>query len=110
MGHIVSMGRRRDAVDLGTATWDLGAMAISVVTGAAGFVGQALVRRLLADGDEVRALTLPNDRRIEELRALGGEHLQIVEADVRDGGSVASAVGDATRVFHTAAVVHAWVP
>lgn len=86
-------------------------MAISVVTGAAGFVGQALVRRLLADGDAVRAVVLPGDPAIPELRALAGaERVAIVEADVTDAASLAPAFAGATRAFHAAALVHAWAP
>ncbi len=84
---------------------------ISVVTGAAGFVGQALVRRLLADGDEVRALALPKDPFLSELRALGPtEQLQILEVDITDTVSLDTAFAGATRAFHTAALVHAWAP
>lgn len=86
-------------------------MSISVVTGAAGFVGQALVRRLLADGDEVRALALPNDRCLPELRALGSrEQLQIIEVDITDAIGTDAAFAGATRAFHAAALVHAWAP
>lgn len=86
-------------------------MPISVVTGAAGFVGQALVRRLLADGDEVRALALPKDPCLSELRALGPtERLQIIEVDITDASSMDTAFAGATRAFHTAALVHAWAP
>lgn len=86
-------------------------MAISVVTGAAGFVGQALVGRLLADGDTVRAVVLPGDPAIPELRALErAERLAIVEADVTDAESIAPAFVGATRAFHAAALVHAWAP
>jgi nucleoside-diphosphate-sugar epimerase len=86
-------------------------MPISVVTGAAGFVGQALVRRLLADGDDVRALALPQDPCLSELRALGSaEQLHIIEVDITDAISTAPAFAGATRAFHTAALVHAWAP
>jgi nucleoside-diphosphate-sugar epimerase len=86
-------------------------MAISVVTGAAGFVGRALVRRLLADGDEVRAVVLPRDPAIPELRALeGADRLAIVEGDVTDAASLDPAFAGATRAFHAAALVHAWAP
>lgn len=86
-------------------------MAISVVTGAAGFVGQALVRRLLADGDAVRAVVLPGDPAVAELRAMAGaERLGIVEADVTDPESLAPAFAGATHAFHAAALVHAWAP
>ena len=75
-------------------------MAISVVTGAAGFVGQALVRRLLADGDAVRAVVLPGDPAVAELRAMaGGERLATVEADVTDAASLAPALPRAPRAF-----------
>ena len=85
---------------------------ISVVTGAAGFVGQALVRGLLAAGDAVRGIVLPGDPSIDELRALApdSDRLQIVEGDVTDFESIASAFAGAGRVFHTAALIHAWAP
>jgi nucleoside-diphosphate-sugar epimerase len=86
-------------------------MAISVVTGAAGFVGQALVRRLLADGDTVRAIVLPGDPYLPELRAMAdAARLQIVAADVTDAAAIDAAFAGAARAFHTAALVHAWAP
>lgn len=81
---------------------------ISVVTGAAGFLGQALVGRLLAEGDIVRAIVLPGDPAAPE-RGSGGA-LEIVEADVTDYDSIAGAFRGAARVFHSAALVHAWAP
>jgi nucleoside-diphosphate-sugar epimerase len=86
-------------------------MPISVVTGAAGFVGQAVVRRLLADGDVVRALALPKDPSLSELRDLGpAEQLHVVEVDITDPPRLDAAFTGATRAFHTAALVHAWAP
>ena len=81
---------------------------LCLVTGAAGFVGQAIVRRLLADGGRVRALVLPGEPAAEELRALASERLEIVAGDVTDAACVARACAGVVRVFHTAAVVHAW--
>jgi len=84
---------------------------VSLVTGASGFVGQAIVRRLLGDGETVRALTLPGDRRLPELRALGiADRLQVIEADVTSAGAVDPYLAGVTRVFHTAALVHGWHP
>lgn len=84
---------------------------ISLVTGASGFVGQAIVRRLLADGDRVRALTAPGDRRLPELRALGGVgRLDVAEAEVSSYDASAPHLAGVARVFHTAAIVHGWHP
>jgi nucleoside-diphosphate-sugar epimerase len=87
-------------------------MPISVVTGGAGFVGQALVRRMLAGGDTVRAIVLRGDPWVDELRqtARPAERLEIVEGDVTDYGSIAPAFEGASRAFHTAALIHAWAP
>jgi nucleoside-diphosphate-sugar epimerase len=79
----------------------------ALVTGAAGFVGQALVKRLRADGERVRALALPGDPRLPELRALD---VEVVEADVTDGAALAPHVRGVERIFHAAALVHGWHP
>ncbi|MCA9559970.1 MAG: NAD(P)H-binding protein, partial [Myxococcales bacterium] len=50
----------------------------ALVTGATGFIGHHLVRRLVAMGDEVRCLVRPTSK-IDEMRALG---VSLVEGDV----------------------------
>jgi 2-alkyl-3-oxoalkanoate reductase len=84
---------------------------LSLVTGATGFVGRAVVRRLLAEGETVRAVVLPGDPLTAELRASSGaDRLEIVEGDVTDFSAIAPAFTGVARVFHVAALVHAWAP
>jgi len=75
----------------------------SLVTGAAGFIGAALARRLLARGDRVTALAGPGSDpwRLDGLR----EHAEVLEVDLRDPGAVARTMSDARpeEVFHLAA-------
>lgn len=84
----------------------------SLVTGGAGFVGRALVEGLLARGAPVRALVLPGERGLDDLKArpeLAGR-LEVVEGDITDAHAL-SAVFDAIDVvYHAAALVHAWAP
>jgi nucleoside-diphosphate-sugar epimerase len=83
-----------------------------VVTGAAGFVGRAIVRRLLAEGNVVRAIVLRDDPQAEALLCTHSAPgaVEIIPADVTDYESIAPAFAGAARVFHTAALVHAWAP
>lgn len=85
---------------------------ISVVTGAAGFIGRALLRRLLRDGDCVRAIVLRGDPLRDELCTLCSDpdQLAIIDGDVGDFGSIVGAFTGAQRAFHAAALVHAWAP
>jgi dihydroflavonol-4-reductase len=78
----------------------------SLITGATGFVGSALVRKLLARGESVRLLVRPNaDRRnLEQLTA------EIVVGDLTDPASLAMAVKDCDTLFHVAADYRLWVP
>ena len=68
-----------------------------VVTGAAGHVGAAVVRALLAEGRRVRALVRSDDR------ALRGLDVEVVRGDVGDPAALARAMAGAELVFHTAA-------
>ena len=75
-------------------------MSGTLVTGATGFIGSHLARRLIERGDEVRLGVLPgaSDEPIRELDA------PRVECDVLDRRAVRRAVKGADRVFHCAGV------
>ncbi|GHF53235.1 hypothetical protein GCM10010218_38350 [Streptomyces mashuensis] len=73
-----------------------------LVTGATGHLGANLVRRLLADGHEVRALVEPSGPAVQ---ALAGLPLRRAVGDVRDPAAVAAAVEGCDRVYHCAARV-----
>ncbi|HYP14992.1 MAG TPA: NAD-dependent epimerase/dehydratase family protein, partial [Bryobacteraceae bacterium] len=74
-------------------------MSCYVVTGAAGFLGRNLVRRLVANGHQVRALVRGNADAVR----VGAPGAQIVTADLLDPGSIRSAVQGADIVCHCAA-------
>jgi nucleoside-diphosphate-sugar epimerase len=71
------------------------------VTGAAGFIGSHLCRRLLADGFEVVGL---DDLSVGRADNLAGLEVRLVEADLRDGDAIASATAGCEVVFHQAAM------
>ncbi|MBS1868408.1 MAG: NAD-dependent epimerase/dehydratase family protein [Actinobacteria bacterium] len=75
----------------------------SLVTGAAGFIGAALARRLIARGDTVTLLSGPGSDpwRLAALR----DDAHVLEVDLRDADAVGRAVGSARPelVFHLAA-------
>lgn len=74
------------------------------VTGASGFVGGAAVRKFVATGHEVRAMSR-SDKSDAAISALGAT---LVRCDLE---SVAAAhVGDAEAVLHCAAFVEQWGP
>ena len=80
----------------------------TLVTGGAGFVGANLVHRLLSAGERVRILddlSRPHvERNLAWLREVHGP-LDVVIADVRDGGAVRDAMQGVQHVFHFAAQV-----
>jgi nucleoside-diphosphate-sugar epimerase len=71
----------------------------AAITGAAGSLGRALTRRLLVEGQRVRAL-VRNPRAESELRALGADP---VVGDVTDPDSLQRLVAGAQVVHHLAA-------
>lgn len=74
-----------------------------LVTGATGFIGTALVERLLGRGDEVRAL-VRDPGRAGELREMGAE---LVRGDVSRPETLLAAVPDVEAVVHLAGLVKA---
>ncbi|WP_237155123.1 NAD-dependent epimerase/dehydratase family protein [Oryzibacter oryziterrae] len=76
----------------------------ALVTGATGFVGGHLARRLLDDGWSVRLL-VRDARRLDEDLAF---RTQVVPGDLMDRGSLNRAVAGVDVVFHCAANVATW--
>jgi dihydroflavonol-4-reductase len=75
-----------------------------LVTGASGFVGSAVARKLSERGFEVRALVRPSSSR-DNLR---GFPCTPVEGDLLDAESVRRAAQGARYVFHVAADYRLW--
>ena len=76
-----------------------------LVTGAAGFVGSAVARRLLAEGFEVRVMT----RKGSDRGNLEGLATEVVEGDLTDPASLRAAVAGCQALFHVAADYRLWV-
>ena len=74
----------------------------ALVTGAAGFIGSHLCRRLVAEGHEVVALDDLSDGTLENLGDVPG--IRFVEADLRDERAVLGASDGCAVVFHQGAM------
>ena len=81
---------------------DHGSYRVILVTGGAGFIGSALVSRLVGAGERVRVLDdFSTGRR--DLVA-GKPRIEVVEGDVRDPAAVRGALSGVDRVAHLAAL------
>ncbi len=76
------------------------------VSGATGFIGSAVVRRLLADGRRVRALIEPG----APATNLEGLDVERVTVDVCDHEAMVRALGGAEAYYHLAAIYKVWLP
>jgi dihydroflavonol-4-reductase len=79
---------------------------MTLVTGATGFVGAAVVRRLLEVGHDVRVIVRPGGNR----RNLEGLAVEAVPGDLADPPSLARALKGCAALFHVAADYRLWVP
>ncbi len=77
----------------------------TLLTGATGFVGAAVLRSLAAAGHNVRALVRPNSDR----RNLSGVDCEIATGDLTEPESLKRAVRGCEAVFHVAADYRLWV-
>lgn len=80
--------------------------ALTLLTGATGFVGAALARILLTEGWKLRVLSRKNSDRSN----ITGLDVEIVEGDLTDTASLRAAVKGCTALFHVAADYRIWVP
>ncbi len=77
----------------------------TLVTGATGVAGPALVHALIERGDSVRVFARENSdvSRLDDA-------VEIVRGDIVDAASVSDAVAGCSRVFHLAAHFDSWAP
>jgi len=77
-----------------------------LVTGATGFIGSAIVRALLEDGEEVKIFL----RKTSDTRNIDGLDVERAYGDIRDGGSMKSALEGCDTLYFTAAYFAHWAP
>jgi dihydroflavonol-4-reductase len=76
----------------------------TLITGATGFVGAAVARRLLEAGHRLRALVRKNS----DPRNLEGLEIETIVGDLRDRDSLDDAVSGCQALFHIAAEYRLW--
>ena len=76
----------------------------ALVTGANGFVGSWLARKLHEQGVRVLAPVRPGSDRSR----LKGLDIKVIEADINDPEALAGLLGDVDVVFHVAGAIHAY--
>lgn len=79
---------------------------MNLVTGASGFIGSAVVRKLLARGQKVRCFVEPGAR----LDNLHGLDVETVTGDVNDREGIARALDGCDTLYHLAAIYAIWLP
>jgi dihydroflavonol-4-reductase len=79
---------------------------LALVTGATGFVGSAVARRLLVEGFAVRVLARPGSDR----RNLAGIEVEVAEGNLTDAASLQRACAGCEALFHVAADYRTWAP
>ena len=78
----------------------------TLITGATGFVGAAVLRQLLKNGHKVKALV----RKSSVLQNLKGLDVEIVYGDLLDKDSLLKCLKNCKYLFHVAADYRLWVP
>jgi NADH dehydrogenase len=73
------------------------------ITGGSGFLGSHIVKRLVAQGQEVRVLVRNRERAQEEGR-LAGLEVDWVNGDVTEPATLADGLADVRQIIHTAAI------
>jgi dihydroflavonol-4-reductase len=79
---------------------------IVAVSGATGFIGSAVVRELLEDGRQVRALCEPG----ADPSNLDGLDLEQVAVDICDHAGMVRALQGCAAYYHLAAIYKTWMP
>lgn len=74
---------------------------MNIITGAAGYIGNVLIRELLSKGKKVKALI----RSTSDLSSLDGLELEKVLGNILDKDSLIRAFKGADTVFHLAAII-----
>jgi len=77
-----------------------------LVTGANGFIGSNLVKRLISEGNEVHSLV----RKTSDLSFLDQVSTKLIYGDITDRSSLKNALKDIDMVYHVAGLAADWGP
>ncbi|MBT5039180.1 MAG: NAD(P)H-binding protein, partial [Rhodospirillaceae bacterium] len=78
----------------------------TLITGATGFLGSAVVRLLLAEGQQLRALV----RAGSDTKNIDGLDIERVTGDLTDMASLKAAAKGCDALYHVAADYRLWIP